>query len=205
MFLVGEWLGVSSPSFPCGKGCDPRTGIFCSPGSLCSLQTLPWASFRGQNFPNFWDEQGIHAAPERQPRVVSAVFRGKKARSSGVCSWCSCRSSPHLPLLYFSSLPAPLPPGAASWWDRSKKRGELIKARALPAKTWDCRVPVTAPGSPVPTLGRCERIFYPHRLGKRKSSELSAGELIRACLGAVGRQRMHGAGKGREWEGLAAL
>lgn len=40
---------------------------------------------------------------------------------------------------------------------------------------------------------------------KRKSSELSAGELIRACLGAVGTQRMHGAGKGREWEGLAAL
>lgn len=191
-------MGVSSPSFPCGKGCDPRTGIFCSPGSLCSLQTLPWASFRGQNFPNFWDEQGIHAAPERQPRIISAVFRGKKARSSGVCSWCSCRSSPHLPLLYFSSLPAPLPPGAASWWDRSKKRGELIKARALPAKTWDCRVPVTAPGSPAPTPGRCERIFYPHQLGKRKS--WGAHPCLPRCCGKAEdarsweRQGMGGAG-----------
>lgn len=196
-------MGVSSPSFPCGKGCDPRRGIFCSSGSLCSLQTLPWASFRGQNFPNFWDEQGIHAAPERQPRVVSAVFRGKKARSSGVCSWCSCHSSPHLPLLYFSSLPAPLPPGAASWWDRSKKRGELIKARALPAETWDCRVPVTAPGSPAPTPGRCERIFYPHRLGKGKArSSVLGSSSVRASVlrERRGCTELGKAGNGRGWQ-----
>lgn len=114
--------------------------------------------------------------------------------------------------LSFISAPSQLPslqasthplPGAASWWDRSKKRGELIKARALPAKTWDCRVPVTAPGSPAPTPGRCERIFYPHRLGKGKapSSVLGSSSMPASVLWERrGCTELGKAGNGRGWQ-----